>query len=452
MSWRFGATAFFTFALLALAGCATTSTNSDATSEAAPVKVPCPAQVPAAATCLGGTDAKGAHYLIAMPADWNGHLVLHAHGGPTLGDPTPARAIEDLTRWAVMVKAGYAWAGSTFRQGGVEVRTAAEDTERLRHIFRAHVASPKRTILHGQSWGAGVAAKAAEMFTSATLGRQPYDAVLLTSGVLAGGTHSYDVRTDLRMVYQHLCGNHPRPDEPQYALNIGLPAGASMTAADLRSRANECLGLDLPAARRSPQQQAKVRTIENVLRIPASSIYSHLAWGTFHFHDVASKRTGGASPFGNVGVRYAGSTDDTALNAGVHRYRADEQAYRRFAADTDPTGRIPVPVLTTKWIDDPTAFVELDAYFKSVMDRAGSGDRLVQTFTTKGTHSYISDSTYPTLLAALLQWVEQGTKPTPAGVAAACPAYEPKFGKGCSFAPDYRPAALDTRVPARERP
>ncbi len=452
MSWRLGATASFTFALAALAGCASNAPDATSTPEAAPTKVSCPAQVPATATCLGGTDSMGAHYLIAMPADWNGHLVLHAHGGPTLGPPKPERAVEDLTRWAIMVKAGYAWAGSTFRQGGVAVRTAAEDTERLRHIFLAHVARPKRTILHGQSWGAGVAAKAAEMYTAATVGRRPYDAVLLTSGVLAGGTHSYDVRTDLRVVYQYLCDNHPRPDEPQYPLNLGLPAGATMTAADLRSRANECLGLNLPAAQRSPQQQAKVRTIENVLRIPASSIQSHLDWGTFHFHDVASRRTGGASPFGNTGVRYTGSADDAALNAGVRRYRADAEAYRRFAADTDPTGRIPVPVLTTKWIADPTAFVELDSHFKAVMDRAGSGDRLVQTFTTQGTHSYISDPTYPTLLAALLQWVEQGTRPTPAGVAAACPAYEAKFGKGCSFAPDYRPAALDTRVPVRERP
>lgn len=452
MSWRFGATASFSFALLALAGCAATSTPPAATAEAAPAKVPCPAQVPATATCLGGTDSRGAHYLIAMPADWNGHLVLHAHGGPLLGGPTPTRAIEDLTRWAVVVKAGYAWAGSTFRQGGVEVRTAAEDTERLRQIFRAHVATPRRTLLHGQSWGAGVAAKAAEMFTEATVGTRPYDAVLLTSGVLAGGTHSYDVRTDLRVVYQYLCGNHPRPDEPQYPLNIGLPAGSTLKPAELRSRVDECLGLNLPAAQRSPQQQAKVRTLENVLRIPASSIPSHLAWGTFHFQDVASRRTGGASPFGNAGARYTGSADDVALNAGVQRYRADPQAYRHFAEDTDPTGRIPVPVLTTKWIADPTAFVELDAYFKAVMDRAGSGDRLVQTFTTQGTHSYISDPTYPTLLAALLRWVEQGTRPTPAGIAAACPAYEAKFGKGCSFAPDYRPAALDTRVPARERP
>ncbi|NUZ07254.1 hypothetical protein [Piscinibacter koreensis] len=444
-------------ALVALAGCAGSGPfgglRGPATSaEAAPGAVACPPAVPGTTRCLAGVDSLGAYYLIAVPASWNGRLVLHAHGGPELGPPSAARAAEDLTRWAITVRAGYAWAGSTFRQGGVAVRAAAEDTERLRGIFLRHVATPARTILHGQSWGAGVAVKAAEMFTESTVGEQPYDAVLLTSGVLAGGTRSYDFRTDLRVVYQYLCNNHPRPDEPGYPLNFGLPAGAGMTPPQLAARVNECLALDKPAAQRTPEQQAKVEAVERVIRIPAGSIQSHLSWGTFHFRDVTSQRTGGASPFGNVGARYTGSADDAALNAGVQRYRADPVAYQRFAADTDPTGHIPVPVLSVKWIDDPTAFVELDAYFRSVMEAGGSGPRLVQTFTTRGTHSYISDPTYPALLAELLRWVEQGVKPTPASVAAACTPFEAPFGAGCSFAPGYTPPALESRVPARERP
>ncbi|KQP12195.1 hypothetical protein [Pseudorhodoferax sp. Leaf267] len=437
-------------AFLSLAACG--GGGDDDIKEAAPTATACPAAVPSTARCLQGQDSAGAHYLIAMPQSWNGTLVLHAHGGPSLEAPTQERAVEDLTRWAIAVKAGYAWAGSTFRQGGVEVRAAAEDTERLRRIFRKHVEKPRRTILHGQSWGAGVAAKAAEMFTAETVGTQPYDAVLLTSGVLAGGTRSYDFRLDLRAVYQYLCNNHPRPTEPQYPLAIGLPADSTMTQADLSARTAECLGLNRTAAQRTPEQQAKVQTIERVVRIPASSIQAHLNWGTFHFQDVVARRTGGASPFGNIGAQYTGSADDAALNAGVQRLRADPQAVQRFGADTDPTGRIPVPVLSTKWISDPTAFVELDAYFKEVMVRGGAGDRFVQTFTTQGTHSYISDPTYPTLLAALLQWVDAGVKPTPAGIAQQCPSYEAAFGAGCSFAPDYVPASLDTRVTVRERP
>lgn len=434
---------------LAAAACAPLSPKPEKTSEAPPVAAACPPALSAVASCLAGQDSAGAYYLIAMPHQWNGHLVLHAHGGPALGAPRPERSAADLERWAIMVKAGYAWAGSTFRQGGVEVRAAAEDTERLRQIFVGHVAQPRRTILHGQSWGASVAARGAEMFTSTTQGQRPYDAVLLTSGVLAGGSRSYDFRTDLRVVYQYLCNNHPRPTEVQYPVNIGLPAEATLTQADLAARVNECLGLDKPASARTPEQQRRVKVITDVIRIPASSIQGHMNWATFHFRDVVQHRTGGASPFGNEGVLYRGSGDDAALNAGVLRYRAHPAALARFAQDTDPTGHIPVPVLTVKGIDDATAFVELDAAFKTTMEQAGTSGHLVQTFTRHSSHSYLSDPTYPTLMAALLRWVDEGTRPTPASIASQCPALEAAFGKGCAFVPEYRPAALNTRVPER---
>ena len=145
---------------------------------------PCPEGLPAATRCLAGRDEAGAFYLIAVPAGWNGVLVLHAHGGPELGEPRAERTAKDLQRWAVMVRAGYPWAGSTYRQGGVEVRSAGEDTERLRGIFTSAIGPPKVTILHGQSWGASVAAKAAKAYPAS------FDGVLLTSGVLGGGTRS----------------------------------------------------------------------------------------------------------------------------------------------------------------------------------------------------------------------------------------------------------------------
>jgi pimeloyl-ACP methyl ester carboxylesterase len=420
--------------------------------QAAPVASTCPAGLPADTRCLAGTDTEGAHYLIAVPPAWSGVLVLHAHGGPELGAPKAERTAEDLQRWAVMVKAGYAWAGSTFHQGGVAVRSAAEDTERLRRIFVQYVAQPQLTILHGQSWGASVAAKAAEMYAGTGQPRPAYDAVLLTSGVLGGGTRSYDFRLDLRVLYQSLCANHPAPSEAQYPLWMGLPPGATLTRPELAKRVDECLGLKLPAAQRSPEQQARVQTIVKVIRIPERSILSHLNWGTWHFQDIVQRRTGGANPFGNIGAQYVGSADDAALNERVLRYRADPEAVRRFGDDTDLTGRIGVPVLTVHGVNDPTAFVELDSAFLETMKQAGTSARLVQTFTDDNEHSYLSHPVYPTLVEALLKWVTEGVKPTAAGIAARCSELEVRFGAGCRFLPGYHPAPLGDRVTARERP
>ena len=421
--------------ILALAGCASPPAPPP---EAAPQAQACPEGVPAGARCLRGQDSARAHYLIVMPAQWSGVLVVHAHGGPALGPPKATRADEDIKRWSITVREGHAWAGSVFRQGGFAVTTAAEDTERVRRIFVDHVAQPRRTLLHGQSWGGMVATRAAELFP------RSWDGVLLTSAVVAGPS-TYDFRLDLRAIYQHLCNNHPRPDEPAYPLSIGLPADNKLTAAELAQRADDCLGVRKPAAQRTPVQAQKLKTIVDVLKIPERSIVSHLNWGTLTLRDVVIKN-GGVSPFGNVGVRYAGSTDDAALNAEVPRFAVDAAAAARFAADVDHRGRFKVPVISSHGIGDATVFVEGQDTLRRRMVAAGHGDRLVQTYVDSAEHSYWGDAHYPPLFEALLNWVEKGQQPSPAGIADRCRQLRVAQPADCRFVPGYVPQPLSARI------
>jgi pimeloyl-ACP methyl ester carboxylesterase len=415
--------------------------------EVAPAASPCPEGVPAGTECRRGKDSVGAPYLIAVPKDWSGVLVVHAHGGPFLGAPTEARGEADLKRWAITLKSGHAWAGSVFRQGGFAVTAAAEDTERVRRIFIDHVAKPRRTLLHGQSWGAMVATRAAELYP------RSWDGILLTSGVVAGPA-TYDFRMDLRALYQHLCNNHPRPDEPAYPLGLGLPEGARMTAADIAARANACLALDKPDTARTAEQRQKIKTIVDVIRIPENSIVSHLNWSTFTLADVA-RRAGGA-PFGNARVRYAGSGDDAALNAAIPRHAADPTAAARFAADTDHAGRFAAPVLTSHGIGDATVFVEGGSVLRARMHAAGNGERLVQTFVDSREHSYLGDAVYPPLFEALLGWIERGEKPTARSIADRCLALRQAAGattdaakRDCRYLPDYVLRPLESRIAQR---
>lgn len=421
--------------LLLLTACASPTTTSV---ESPPAAQACPEGVPDGARCLRGQDSASAHYLIVVPAQWSGVLVVHSHGGPALGPPQAARADEDIKRWAITVRLGHAWAGSVFRQGGFGVTTAAEDTERVRRIFVDHVARPRRTLLHGQSWGAMVATRAAEMYP------QSWEGILLTSGVVAGPA-TYDFRLDLRAIYQHLCNNHPRPDEPPYPLAIGLPVGNKLSNAELAARANDCLGLSKPSAQRTPAQAQKLKTIVDVLKIPENSVLSHLSWGTFTLRDVVVKN-GGASPFGNDGVRYKGSGDDIALNAAVPRYRADAKAMAQFAADVDHRGRFAVPVLSGHGIGDSTVFVESNDTLRQRMVAAGNGGLLVQTFVDSAEHSYWGDAHYPPLFEALLSWVEKGHKPSPAGIAERCRQLRAAQPAECRFLPDYVPQPLASRI------
>lgn len=414
---------------------------------AGPTPGDCPPVLAEKATCYSGRDGNGAAYTIAVPRRWNGSLVVHAHGGPDLGAASdPARSADDLARWAVMVDEGYAWAGSSYRRGGYGTRMAAADTESVRRLFVSSFGRPKRTYVHGQSWGGNVAAKVAEVYGTK---RGAYDGVLLTNGVLGGGSRGYDYRVDLRVVYQYYCRNHPRPTEPQYPLWQGLRADSTMTAAGLRARLQECTGLASAPEDRTPLQQRNLDDILAVTRVPERTLESHLRFATFTFRDLVSERLGGRNPFGNEGVRYTGSHDDEALNAGVERFSPDPTARRDLSYDSDLTGKVSLPVLTLHAIDDPTAFVEHEWAYRATLRGAGRDGRLVQTFTGESEHSGLSASEYATSLAALDTWVRTGEKPTPRQIAASCAAHDRVHGTDCFYDPGFRPAPYASRVAPR---
>lgn len=429
---------------LALTGCATLA-------EPAADKT-CPDGLPAATRCLAGQDQNGAYYWIAIPKAWNGSLVVHAHGGPRLKTPKPDDAVEDLQRFAVTVAEGYAWAGSNYRREGYGVRSAAEDTDTLRKLFWTQFGRPKRTLLHGQSWGANVAAKTAELYARDADGKLIYDGVILTNGVVSGGTRAYDFRADLRAVYQYYCGNHPAADEAQYPLWQGQPVGSKLTNRQLDERLNACTGVDLPPEQRSAVQRRNLANILAVTRIPERTLGSHLGWATFTFADLVNKRLGGRNPFTNEGVVYKGSDDDAALNKGVTRFAADPEGVRLLSEDSDLTGDLQVPTLTLHAIDDPTAFVELEQVLHDTAAKAGKSALLVQAFTDEHEHSKLATPQYAALFRAMSAWIEHGAKPDAGRLAALCADAVSAYGEACHFRPTYIPPTLASRSYVREKP
>jgi fermentation-respiration switch protein FrsA (DUF1100 family) len=394
--------------------------------------ISCPASAGRGTRCVSGQDANGAWYVAAIPPNWNQRLIVHAHGGPRTGAPEANDPLEDLERFSVMVRHGYAWIGSTYRRGGYGVRMAAEDVDNSRAIFWARFGRPDRTLLHGQSWGGNVAAKVSELYAGDPEAGWNYDGVLITNGVVSGGTRAYGFRADLRAVYQFYCANHPAAGEPAYPLWQGLPLDSRMTRADLRRRIENCTGVDRPAVRRTPDQAGRLRDILAVTGVDEAQLVSHMNWATFLFQDMVQRRLGGYNPFDNSATVYSGSSNDAALNAGVERFAADPEGVALLAFDADLTGQIVRPTLTLHALHDPTVSFEAEALYAATVAAAGRSNWLVQAATDESDHSKLSDAGYMTALDALEGWIDRGVVPDPSSLQARCEALWSSLG-ACLF-------------------
>jgi hypothetical protein len=222
-----------------------------------------------------------------------------------------------------------------------------------------------------------------------------------------------------------------------------------MTATGLRARLQECTGVESAPADRTALQQQNLDDILAVTKVPERTLGSHLSFATFTFRDIVHNRLDGRNPFSNIGVRYSGSHDDKALNRGVQRFFADHRAKRDLTWDSDLTGAVRIPTVTFHAIDDPTVFVEHESAYRATREGARTADDLVQVFTAESEHSSLSNSGYAAAMDALATWVGTGEKPTPAGVAAACPGFDTTYGTGCFVDPTFTPASYADRVEPR---
>src|SRR5262249_41454003 len=201
----------------------------------------------------------------------------------------------------------------------------------------------------------------------------------------AGRAHVF--RFDLGLVYQYYCKTLPRPDEPQYPLWNGLPAGAKVALKDIQALVDECTGLSMATDARSVQQKQNLANILGVMRFPEALLLRHMQSATFLFREIAERTTGGRNAYSNVGVTYKGSTDDTALNRDVARFSADPAAIAALKADGEPAGAVPIPTISIHSINDPQVAVEVQTVYRGAVNAAGAGDRLVQAYTDERAHT-----------------------------------------------------------------
>jgi pimeloyl-ACP methyl ester carboxylesterase len=179
---------------------------------------------------LTGTFADGATYLIQVPADWNGTLVLYSHGYVVPGTPNPATDVGDPLTGQWLLTNGYALAGSSYATTGWAVQQAIPDQLATLNTFDHLVRRPDRTIAWGHSLGGMITAGLIQVAP------QRFTAALPMCGVLAGGVQTWNLALDSALAVQQLIGptsglqivNITNPTA-NFALSEALFAGAQAT-------------------------------------------------------------------------------------------------------------------------------------------------------------------------------------------------------------------------------
>ena len=396
-----------------------------------PGAVACPETIAAIATCYSAKLDSGAYVLAAMPKNWNGNLIVFAHGGPGPIAPSARYSMGSLGRYGVEIKRGYAWIASTYRYLGFGVQQSADDTDQARAYFVDHLGKPKRTIIHGASYGGLVGAMLIERYKN-------YDGAFFNSGMLAGAVVGYQFRADLRAVYQYYCKNLPRASETQFPIWMGLPADSKLTLDELTALVDECTGITKPAATRTELQKKNLANILAVGGFKDIVLIRHMQYGTFNFRDIANI-THGKSPFTNARSVYRGSDDDQALNRGVIRFDSDPAGIAALKADAEPKAALSIPVMAIHSINDPQVSVDAEAVYRDLAKVTGSSERLVQAYTDEDGHTAQSDAEIGAALDGLMQWIETGKRPSPQSVAAACGNLKTSLGGACRYHPEFEP-------------
>lgn len=324
--------------------------------------------VPPVAGCSDGTLGEGpALYRTCFPPEWNGDLIIFAHGYVSPEEPLQIidNAIGGPTVSAFANQLGYGFATTSFRANGLVADVAVEDIAELEEtVRRLYSPDPARIFLVGVSEGALVAALAVERHPDTFAG------AMAVCGPIGNFESQIDYFGDFRVVFD-------------YFFPSVLPGSAVDIPSQLRQQWNTVyLPAVIDALEADPTAAAELLAVTGAPTDPADgatvgATVTDILWYNVFGTNDARERLGG-QPYDNAGRVYQGSSDDDALNLGVVRFSADLAA-REAIGRFETTGRFGVPMVTLHTTGDPIVPVEHQALFGEKAVAQGSSALLDQT-------------------------------------------------------------------------
>jgi hypothetical protein len=387
-------------------------------------KLPFDALAGTVTTRLWGVQG-GAGYRVEVPANWNGELVLYAHGFRggglelTVSNPPIRRYLIDH---------GYAWAASSYATNGYDVTQGVKDTHDLGTRFNGLVGNPSRVYFTGTSMGGHITGVAIEQYPNAYAGAMPMCGVM-------GDNKLFDYFVENHLIAHQLAGlDVPFPFPADYSTTI-VP--------QLRT----LFGTPFPSTL-TPLGQTYANVVENLsggdrpmfdpgFRFAPTGGNFLLAQGV---SSAAGTRT-------NVDTVYqidsdpALSAEELALNAGILRIDLDPQFRHKqgLAAVPAIAGRLPIPVLSMHTLGDLFVPFSMEQIYARRAAANGDADRLVTRAIRDINHCGFATSEMEHGFADLVKWVANGVKPAGDDILTPAVVANPNFG--CQFSVPGHPLA-----------
>ena len=362
----------------------------------------------------------GAGYRIEVPDNWNGDLVLWAHGFAGFGEEL---FVDNHPLRPLLIANGYAWAASSYRRNDYDVTSGVQDTHALTKRFNGLVGKPDKVYISGASMGGHITAVAIEQYPKNFAG------ALTICGAMAD-FEQFDYLMDFNVAAQQLgTGSSMYPVEPiSYIFGTvpaikdnltflpgepwflgGWPFSLNPAGENLKGLTEMHTGGDRP-------NFDEAWFFWNVFAEFATGP------GNFLFDLGATDGTLARSPgipADNYDVTYQFDTDpalsaeETAFNGSVFRRMADPQSRNRNGLAQVPvvTGDLKIPMITVHNLGDLFVPVRHEIEYASRVAEKGNSDLLVQRAVRGVGHCNITPVEFAGAFLDLVNWVEAGAKP-----------------------------------------
>ena len=371
----------------------------------------------------------GAGYRIEIPDDWNGELVMWAHGYRGTGleltvDSPPIRSY--------LVTHHFAWAASSYTRNFYDVRSGVLSTHDLREFFIELVGRPERTYMAGVSMGGHITGVTIEHYADDYAGALPMCGVM-------GDTALFDYFLDFNLVAQAAAGHQAVFPYPTNYATVVVPAVKS------------ALGPNYPVSLNTAGQHLKDATMmRSGGPRPLFDVGFTYFWGKDFLFTLTNGGDGtlggitGSNIATNVGTVYKFSrnrtlsAEEAALNNSVLRVARGPQRPPVDGLADIPTisGDLPFPVVSMHTLGDLFVPFSMEQIYARRAAAFHKSDLLVTRAIRDANHCGFTSAEMERGFGDLVNWVENGVKPKGDAILNANAVAASNFG--CAFTTERR--------------